>query len=466
MPTPTPNRALLYALIALLCTAAPEVATAQLGRKLRKAAERGAARALERNAEKKTEEAVDEVFSGPEDSDGEGGSQSREDDLGTDGASTGDHEAGEARGGDTGYPEPAGEAEGLGASESVTFSMSSKYDFEPGAEIVYFDDFSRSAVGDFPTGYNTLGGSELVTMSTAPGKFLRFEKETGGVVVMGVEELPENFTLEFDLAHDIPEDGYRFKSSFNVVFTDTPDPERDVAEITSTGDHAAVFTIARGHSRGFNSLFGKNRGRDYTRGASTSLTEYFNDATRGTPVHVAIWRQGKRIRMYVDERKIYDVPLAWSYDVPMAGLRFVTDFSVAGDAFLLGNIRLARGAPDTRSKLETEGKLVSYGITFASGSDEVEPASAGTLKRIAQTLDANPEMRLRITGHTDADGEEDSNMALSERRAASVRDVLAGNYGVDADRLETAGLGESDPVSTGGTPAAKAQNRRVVFEVL
>ena len=139
---------------------------------------------------------------------------------------------------------------------------------------------------------------------------------------------------------------------------------------------------------------------------------------------------------------------------------------MAGDAYLLGNIRLAEGAPDTRSKLETEGRLVSYGITFASGSADVEAASAGTLKRVAQTLEANPDMRLLITGHTDADGEAAANLTLSERRAASVRELLVDHFGIAPERLETAGKGESELLSDEATPSAKAQNRRVVFEVL
>ena len=443
---------------ATLLLAAP--AHAQLGRKLLRAAERGAERALERNAERRTDEGVEEVLNGPKDRDGD--DEARE--VASAGLEEGDFEAGGSAGG-------GGDASGTAvapaeAEAPPAFSMTSKFDFEPGAEVIYFDDFSRAAVGDFPTGYNTLGSSEVVTLSTAPGKFLKLTQQTGGIVPFELGDLPEDFTLEFDLAQDVPEGEYRYKAHFHLVLTDTPDPERDVASASGAGDHAAVFSVFRQGGGGSVSTFGKQRGRDYTAGGSISLAAHFGDARRGVPSRVALWRQGKRLRLYVNEQKVYDVPLGWSYDAPLTGIRFVTEFSVADDAYYLGNIRLAKGAPDTRSKLETEGRLVSYGITFASGSAEVEAASAGTLKRIAQTLEANPDMRLRITGHTDADGDADANLALSGRRAASVREVLTGRYGVGGDRLETAGKGESEPLSDEGTPSAKAQNRRVVFEVL
>lgn len=456
---PSARRLLTYLLTLALTTAiGPEIASAQLGRKLRKAAERGAARALERNAERRTEEAVDEVLSGP-------GEEEQPSTSTRAGGTTGDSES-------TGLAESNGESGGSAEApaeatpEPTPFAMTSKFDFEPGAEVIYYDDFARAELGDFPTGYNTLGTSEVVSVNTAPGKYLKLTQQTGGIVPMDLGELPEDFTLEFDLIQDVPAEGYRFKAHFNLVLTDTPDPERDVAAASGAGDHAAVFSVIRQGGGGSSALFAKQRGRDYTRGGSVSLAEHFNDERRGTPAHFALWRQGKRMRLYIDEDKVYDVPLAWNYDAKLAGIRFVTEFSDASDAYLLGNIRLAKGAPDTRSKLETEGKLVSYGITFASGSAEVETSSAGTLKRIAQTLEANPDMRLLITGHTDADGDADANLALSERRAVSVREVLTGNFGVSADRLETAGKGESELLSDEATPSGKAKNRRVVFEVL
>ena len=101
----------------------------------------------------------------------------------------------------------------------------------------------------------------------------------------------------------------------------------------------------------------------------------------------------------------------------------------------------------------------------ASVFPEVEASSAGTLKMIAKVLEENGDMKLKITGHTDADGSTESNQALSEKRAAAVKTILVNDYRIATDRLSTAGAGESEPLATGESPSDKAKNRRVVLEV-
>lgn len=87
----------------------------------------------------------------------------------------------------------------------------------------------------------------------------------------------------------------------------------------------------------------------------------------------------------------------------------------------------------------------------------------GTLKKIATVLQENPDVRVKIVGHTDSDGADASNMDLSKKRGASVKNELVRNFGIDASRLESDGMGESQPVAPNDTPSNKALNRRVEF---
>lgn len=87
----------------------------------------------------------------------------------------------------------------------------------------------------------------------------------------------------------------------------------------------------------------------------------------------------------------------------------------------------------------------------------------GTLKEIATVLQENPDVRVKIVGHTDSDGADASNMDLSKKRGASVKNELVRNFGIDASRLESDGMGESQPVAPNDTPSNKALNRRVEF---
>lgn len=116
-----------------------------------------------------------------------------------------------------------------------------------------------------------------------------------------------------------------------------------------------------------------------------------------------------------------------------------------------------------RSKLLTEGKLVTHGILFDVGSDKIKPESYTTLKEIATVLKENPEVRVKIIGHTDSDGSDAANLELSKRRAASVKNALSKDFGIDASRMETDGKGESQPIADNKTQEGKANNRRVEF---
>jgi outer membrane protein OmpA-like peptidoglycan-associated protein len=110
-----------------------------------------------------------------------------------------------------------------------------------------------------------------------------------------------------------------------------------------------------------------------------------------------------------------------------------------------------------------EGKLVTYGIHFESGSDVIQPDSAPILRQVAAYMESKPEVKLKISGHTDNVGKPAANLDLSKRRAAAVANVLATQFGVAADRFQTDGLGDTKPLSGNAKPEGRAMNRRVEF---
>jgi len=115
------------------------------------------------------------------------------------------------------------------------------------------------------------------------------------------------------------------------------------------------------------------------------------------------------------------------------------------------------------NKLLTEGKLISYGINFDSGKDIVKPASYGAAKAIADVLKENPNMRVRIIGHTDTDGNAANNLDLSKRRATAVKNYLVSEFKIEPSRIETNGKGQTEPLAPNNTEEGKAKNRRVEF---
>lgn len=120
------------------------------------------------------------------------------------------------------------------------------------------------------------------------------------------------------------------------------------------------------------------------------------------------------------------------------------------------------GAPARlEHELQGAGRIVLYGIYFDSSSDRLKRESAATLAEIAAVLRRNAGWAITVEGHTDSLGGDASNLDLSRRRAASVKQALVSDYGIDAARLRTAGFGASRPKDTNDTLEGRARNRRV-----
>ena len=118
------------------------------------------------------------------------------------------------------------------------------------------------------------------------------------------------------------------------------------------------------------------------------------------------------------------------------------------------------------TELKQQGKLILYGINFKYNSDELLTASTMVLNNLAALLISNEKISVRIEGHTDDTGTESFNLALSSKRAESVKRYLVSMHQIDAKRLVTVGVGEAFPISTNTTETGKATNRRVEIHQL
>jgi outer membrane protein OmpA-like peptidoglycan-associated protein len=104
-------------------------------------------------------------------------------------------------------------------------------------------------------------------------------------------------------------------------------------------------------------------------------------------------------------------------------------------------------------------------VLFATDSDVLRPGAIEKLRPLAGYLSSNPGVRVAIDGYTDARGSDAHNQDLSERRAASVRNALAG-MGADRARFSVVGHGERDPIAPNTTSEGMRQNRRVEVTLL
>lgn len=109
---------------------------------------------------------------------------------------------------------------------------------------------------------------------------------------------------------------------------------------------------------------------------------------------------------------------------------------------------------------EVDTLLAGTLIEFQTGSAVLRPSSLPVLRAIAAKLQKDPEVRVRIEGHTDASGSAEENLVLSERRAEAVKAALV-RRGVAAGRIETTGFGSSRPLVPERSAGDRARNRRI-----
>ncbi|WP_270087842.1 OmpA family protein [Sphingobacterium sp. SYP-B4668] len=343
-------------------------------------------------------------------------------------------------------------------------SSFSKYDFIPGDTVLYANDFSTEALGELPAGWNSSRSSVIVSLENIPGKWLRLAQNS--VSLTDNEKLlGSDFTVEFDLVMDIDFKGWlppslQFgllasgteSSSSNKLLVDPKGIKSFYMEVSPLSDAGNIILESHiGYIRHFHSPPDRN----------TIVKSWY-----GRPVHVAIQGQRERLRIWVDGEKLFDVPKGIAKEGTMNQLFFRLGSSPYKDdqiGVFIGDVKIAKGAVDTRRRLLEEGRFATTGILFETASASIKPESAGVLRSIASVLEQDPAISLNVVGHTDGIGDEGSNLSLSTRRAEAVKDWLVNKAGVSNERLKTEGKGETEPVSENSTASGRAQNRRVEF---
>jgi outer membrane protein OmpA-like peptidoglycan-associated protein len=112
-----------------------------------------------------------------------------------------------------------------------------------------------------------------------------------------------------------------------------------------------------------------------------------------------------------------------------------------------------------------ETRVVLTNILFPSGEYTLLPASNFDLDKVLSLLESNPEMRIRLEGHTDTIGQAEDNQILSQKRAEAVRDWLI-NQGISPERLEAKGFGATLPKASNETEEGRRENRRTEMVIL
>jgi OmpA-OmpF porin, OOP family len=300
------------------------------------------------------------------------------------------------------------------------------YDFKPGDQPLFVEDFTRDEVGDFPRRLElTQGNMEVAEWKG--GRYLRITSWPGKFAINLPQQLPDRFTLEF-------------------VATPTLNQNYLIVRFAEQAPHDVRFLMGAA-SIGQAGVYG---GTHEANGRTSKPIE--------GPFTFRIMADGKYVKVYVDDTRVANIPNAdlgrsktIAFEVPANETQPV----------LISNISLMAGGKKLYDALSETGRVATQGIYFDIGSDRLRPESTPTLKEIGAMLKEHPELKLTIEGHTDNVGDPEANKTLAEKRATAVKTFLVNTYTVDAARLETRGFGDQKPVAQNTTPEGRQQNRRV-----
>lgn len=428
---------LILSLLVLSFIFSTHTAEAQFLKKLKKRSEKAAEEAVIRKTENKV---YDET------------SKKMDTILGNDGKTKGKKPTGTSDKNPIGSIGENGNANNGSADDksSDEVNIYSKFDFVPGDELLFFDDFEKDFIGDFPAKWDTNGSGELITINEE--KWFRLSNNSMYIPIIN-SSLPENYTIEFDMLMTGLDNKTSSQAFLVLLFADNNNFQNSktwsMVEISPCQFIESQGVIEK-QINGERQLRNK-MGKDYR--------NVINGKTR-----ISIAANKSRLRVWINENKIVDVPRLLAdgitnFKIYTRGLR--DDRNV--DEIYIKDFKMAETGMDLRRKLIEEGSVSTNGILFNSGSATIKPQSYGLILQISQVLQQEINMRLNIIGHTDADGPEEANLVLSKQRAESVKNALMTIYDISGDRLQTEGKGESVSIGDNNTPDGKAQNRRVEF---
>ncbi len=124
--------------------------------------------------------------------------------------------------------------------------------------------------------------------------------------------------------------------------------------------------------------------------------------------------------------------------------------------------------PNTPSGFKVDGDgcplTATLHINFATDSKSVDEAGTDRISEFTAFMKESPAYKASIIGHTDSTGSNAYNQKLSEKRAATIKDILVRD-GIEAERLTTSGKGEMCPISSNKTPQGRTENRRIEVEL-
>ena len=335
-----------------------------------------------------------------------------------------------------------------------------KFDFVPGDEVIFYDQLENEQLGEFPSKWELIEGeAEIQKLNGENVIALMNDVRIMPLIEPMWNYLPDVYTIEFDYYEVLQKHGEYYGA---IEFLVMPENEHNL--------YYELWNV------NFENFISESSHSYYNDDSKTIYTHFDNQAiTTGQPLnnenkiptvefnkwhHISISVNKRAVKIYYDETRVLNVP---NYKNPNGGY-FGFHYSSAETQYPLyiKNVRFAKGAKPLYDRMMTDGKFITYGITFDVGKAVIKPESMGEINRIVKLMTDDPSLKFEVQGHTDNTGNAASNQTLSEQRAQAIVSKLV-EMGISADRLTAVGKGQTNPIADNSTDEGRAKNRRVEF---